>query len=40
MEVNPVRKSSTTLNTARIILKSDTAEEQQGIISNGVKKIL
>jgi hypothetical protein len=40
MEVDPVRKSSTTFNTARIILKSDTAAEQQSIISNRVNKIL
>src|SRR4030042_2282493 len=35
--VNPVRKSSGALNSARIILKCNTATEQQGIISNGVK---
>jgi integrase len=35
--VNPVRNSSGTLNPAGIILKSNLAAEQRGIISNGVK---
>jgi hypothetical protein len=34
--VNPVRNSSGALNPAGIILKSNPAAEQQGIISNGV----
>jgi hypothetical protein len=33
---NPVRNSSGPLNPAGIILKSNAAAEQQGIISNGV----
>ena len=36
--VNPVRNSSGALNPAGIILKSNPAAEQQGIISNGVKE--
>jgi len=35
--VNPVRNSSGALNPAGIILKSNPAAEQWGIISNGVK---
>jgi len=35
--VNPVRNSSGALNPAGIILKSNPATEQRGIISNGVK---
>jgi len=35
--VNPVRNSSGALNPGGIILKSNPAAEQQGIISNGVK---
>jgi hypothetical protein len=35
-QVNPVRNSSGPLNPAEIILKYNPAEEQQGIISNGV----
>jgi large subunit ribosomal protein L30 len=38
VEVNPVRNSSGALNPAGIILKSDPAAEQRGIISNGVKE--
>jgi hypothetical protein len=34
--VNPVRNSSGELNPAGIILKSNPAAEQRGIISNGV----
>jgi len=34
---NPVRNSSGALNPAGIILKSNPAAEQRGIISNGVK---
>ena len=34
--VNPVRNSSGALNPAGIILKSNHAAEQRGIISNGV----
>jgi len=37
VEVNPVRNSSGALNPAGIILKSNPAAEQRGIISNGVK---
>ncbi|MDI7261610.1 MAG: FAD-dependent oxidoreductase [Thermodesulfobacteriota bacterium] len=37
MDVNPVRNSSGALNPAGIILKSNPAAEQRGIISNGVK---
>ncbi|TSC92554.1 MAG: DNA polymerase III subunit gamma/tau [Candidatus Berkelbacteria bacterium Licking1014_7] len=37
-KVNPVRNSSGALNPVGIILKSDPAAEQRGIISNGVKK--
>ncbi len=37
--VNPVRNSSGALNPAGIILKSNPAAEQRGIISNGVKII-
>jgi len=37
-EVNPVRNSSGALNPAGIILKSNPAAEQRGIISNGVKE--
>jgi type IV pilus assembly protein PilA len=36
--INPVRNSSGALNPAGIILKSNPAPEQRGIISNGVKK--
>jgi len=36
--VNPVRNSSGALNPAGIILKSNPAAEQRGIISNGVNK--
>jgi hypothetical protein len=36
--VNPVRNSSRALNPSGIILKSDPAAEQRGIISNGVKE--
>ena len=36
--VNPVRNSSGALNPAGIILKSNPATEQRGIISNGVKE--
>ena len=36
--VNPVRNSSGALNPAGIILKSNPAAEQRGIISNGVKR--
>jgi hypothetical protein len=35
-KVNPVRNSSGALNSAGIILKSNPAAEQRGIISNGV----
>jgi hypothetical protein len=35
-QVNPVRNSGGTLNPAGIILKSNPAAEQGGIISNGV----
>jgi hypothetical protein len=35
--VNPVRNSSGALNPAGIILKSNPATEQRGIISNWVK---
>jgi len=35
-EVNPIRNSSGALNPAGIILKSNPAEEQRGIISSGV----
>ena len=38
-KVNPVRNSSETLNPAGIILKSNPAAEQQGIISNGVNTL-
>jgi len=34
--VNPVRNSNGALNPAGIILKSNPAAEQRGIISNGV----
>jgi hypothetical protein len=37
-EVNPVRNSSGVLNPAGIILKSNPAAEQRGIISNGVNR--
>jgi hypothetical protein len=37
-QVNPVRNSSGALNPAGIILKSNPAAEQRGIISNGVNK--
>jgi hypothetical protein len=37
LQVNPVRNSSGALNPAAIILKSNPAAEQRGIISNGVK---
>jgi hypothetical protein len=37
LKVNPVRNSSGALNPAGIILKSNPAAEQWGIISNGVK---
>jgi len=37
MIVNPVRNSSGALNPAGIILRSNPAAEQRGIISNGVK---
>ncbi len=36
--VNPVRNSSGALNPAGIILKSNPAAEQRGIISNGVNR--
>ena len=36
--INPVRNSSGALNPGGIILKSNPAAEQQGIISNGVKR--
>jgi len=36
--VNPVRNSSGALNPAGIILKSNPAAEQRGIISNGVNE--
>jgi hypothetical protein len=36
MPVNPVRNSSGALNPGGIILKSNPAAEQRGIISNGV----
>jgi hypothetical protein len=36
--VNPVRNSSGALNPAGIIVKSNPAAEQRGIISNGVKR--
>ena len=39
VRVNPVRNSSETLNPAEIILKSNPAAEQQGIISNGVNAL-
>jgi len=39
VRVNPVRNSSETLNPAGIILKSNPAAEQQGIISNGVNAL-
>jgi len=39
-EVNPVRNSSGALNPAGIILKSNPAAEQRGIISNGVKEYI
>ena len=39
LEVNPVRNSSGALNPAGIILKSNPAAEQWGIISNGVKNL-
>ena len=38
--VNPVRNSSEALNPAGIILKSNPAAEQRGIISNGVKGVV
>ena len=37
-KVNPVRNSSGALNPAGIILRSNPAAEQRGIISNGVKE--
>ena len=39
-EVNPVRNSSGALNPAGIILKSNPAAKQRGIISNGVKRTI
>ena len=39
LEVNPVRNSSGALNPAGIIVKSNPAAEQRGIISNGVKNL-
>ena len=39
-KVNPVRNSSGALNPAGIILKSNPAAEQRGIISNGVKRVV
>ncbi len=36
--MNPVRNSSEALNPTGIILKSNPAAEQGGIISNGVKR--
>jgi len=39
LEVNPVRNSSGALNPSGIILKSNPAAEQWGIISNGVKNL-
>jgi hypothetical protein len=38
-KVNPVRNSSGALNPAGIILKSNPAAEQRGIISNGVNAL-
>ena len=38
-EVNPVRNSSGASNPAGIVLKSNPAAEQRGIISNGVKNL-
>jgi len=38
--VNPVRNSNGALNPAGIILKSNPAAEQRGIISNGVKEVI
>jgi hypothetical protein len=38
--VNPVRNSSGALNPTGIIVKSNPAAEQWGIISNGVKKFI
>jgi len=38
--VNPVRNSSLAFNPAVIILKSNPAAEQWGIISNGVKEMV
>jgi hypothetical protein len=38
-KVNPVRNSSGALNPAGIILKSNSAAEQRGIISNGVNAL-
>jgi hypothetical protein len=38
--VNPVRNSSGALNPAGIIVKSNPAAEQRGIISNGVNDII
>src|SRR4030042_5064782 len=38
-EVHPVRNSSGTSNPAGIVLKSNPAAEQRGIISNGVKNL-
>jgi hypothetical protein len=37
--VNPVRNSSGASNTAGIILRPNSAAEQRGIISNGVKRL-
>jgi fucose permease len=39
LEVNPVRNSSGALNPAGMILKSNPAGEQRGILSNGVNVI-
>jgi len=38
--VNPVRNSSGALNPAGLILRSNPAAEQRGIISNGVKGVI
>ena len=39
IKVNPVRNYSGALNPAGIIVKSNSAAEQRGIISNGVNPI-
>jgi hypothetical protein len=38
--INPVRNFSGALNPTGIMIKSNLAAEQRGIISNGVKKDL